>query len=93
MHLKDDWRCTELLCEQSSSSCIYSTATSPPADQQAIGKHQGGLLVHSYTNRSIVMTRGASTERCPSRVTHYTGHNTNHTISHCMKGLDHYVER
>lgn len=40
------------------------------ADQQAIAKHQGGLPVHNYTNRSIAITRGPGTEHCPSIAAH-----------------------
>ncbi len=94
-HLKGYYRCSKdqhmkLFCELSSRiGCIYITATSPPADQQAIRKQRGGLAVHSYTNRSIVMTRGPCTEHWPSIV---SGQNTNQTICRTMKRLDHYVE-
>lgn len=70
------WRClkhrrVELMWELSSwMGFIYVAETSPPADQQAIAKHRGGLPVHNYTNRSIAITRGPGTEHCPSIAAH-----------------------
>lgn len=72
MHLKNYWKCSKRQCVELSSGVvhIYITAASPPADQQSIHRHQGGLSVHNYTYRSIVMTGGACTKHFTLEFTH-----------------------